>query len=327
MLISPDLAVWTGRDDSHEAGDVRRLFQIVRTPLNGFVPANASAILGFACDAGVARNKGRVGAHLGPRVIRQFLSGLPAHHHTELFDCGDVACLDDNLESAQALLGERVLDLLSMHVTPVVIGGGHEIAWGSYLGLKKWLEAQERDPGAQTKKRKLLILNLDAHFDLRSSRPANSGTPFDQIAHDCLSDDRPFQYACWGVSRLSNTPALFERAHKLQVDFIEDTNLQERHLDSVLKRLSHLLESADDVYLTIDIDVLPASVAPGVSAPAAYGVPLSVIEAIAQTVKASGKMRISDLAEFNPRYDLDGHTARVCARLVWGLMGSAPKSL
>lgn len=326
-LIAPDLALWTGRDDSSEAGDVRRLFQVVRAPLNGEVPANASAILGFACDAGVARNKGRVGAHLGPRVIRQFLSGLPAHHHNELFDCGDVACIEDELESAQTLLGDRVSQLLSMQVAPVILGGGHEIAWGSYLGLKKWLETQERmQAGNQAKKRKLLILNLDAHFDLRSSRPASSGTPFDQIAHDCLTSGRPLQYACWGVSRLSNTPALFERAQHLQADFIEDKDLQERHLESALVRLRRLLEAADDVYLTIDIDVLPASVAPGVSAPAAFGVPLAVVEAIAQTVKASGKMRLSDLAEFNPRFDLDGHTARAVARLVWGLMGSTPKT-
>ncbi|MBV2180841.1 MAG: arginase family protein, partial [Castellaniella sp.] len=72
--------------------------------------------------------------------------------------------------------------------------------------------------------------------------------------------------------------------------------------------------------LTIDIDCLPASVAPGVSAPAAFGVPLPVVEAFARHLRASGKLRLAELAEMNPDFDIDGHTARVAARLAWGLL-------
>ena len=43
------------------------------------------------------------------------------------------------------------------------------------------------------------------------------------------------------------------------------------------------------MYLTIDLDVLPAAVMPGVSA-RAYGVPMAVVEEIALRVKASGKL-------------------------------------
>ncbi|HBI83677.1 MAG TPA: formimidoylglutamase [Alcaligenaceae bacterium] len=324
MHIPADLSQWKGRDDSVEPGDVRRLYQVVQAPDHHSVLPDSSAILGFACDAGVARNQGRIGARLGPQAVRRILAGLPAHHHSVLYDFGDVSCQEDDLEQAQALLGEHVARMLSSQLVPVVIGGGHEIAWGSFQGLQKWLITQEHSSG-RLNHRKLLILNLDAHFDLRGSRPGSSGTPFDQIAIECQKNNRNFKYACWGVSRIANTPALFERAHALGADFIEDKNLQERHLDSVLSRLQSLLDDADDVYLTIDIDVLPASVAPGVSAPASLGVPLTVIESIAMAVKNSGKMRLADLAEFNPQFDIDGHTARAVARLVWNLMG--PKSI
>lgn len=311
MHIPADLSLWKGRDDRAESGDVRRLFQVIQSPERQSAPAGSSAILGFACDAGVVRNQGRPGAQLGPKVLRQALAGLPAHHHHALFDFGDVACTDGDLESAQTELGSHIANLLTMGLCPVVLGGGHEIAWGSYQGLKKWL-----DP-----KRKLLILNLDAHFDLRSSQPASSGTPFDQIARDCEAENRPFKYACWGVSRLANTKALFDRANEINADVIEDTQFQERHLDQSLSRLQALLDDADDVYLTIDVDVLPSSIAPGVSAPAAFGVPMTVIESIAMAVKQSGKMRLADLAEFNPNFDIDGHTAKAVARLIWRLLG------
>lgn len=45
---------------------------------------------------------------------------------------------------------------------------------------------------------------------------------------------------------------------------------------------------------------------PGVSAPAAFGIPLAVVEAVARRIKQSGKLRIADIAEYNPHYDIDG---------------------
>ncbi len=319
MMQEIDRSIWTGRDDSAEGGDVKRLFQIVVRSNPQNVPEESAVLLGFACDAGVARNKGRVGASRGPAAIRKALAGLPAHQHGTLYDCGDVVCEGDKLESAQQELADKVHCLLTQRVAPVILGGGHEIAWGSFLGLKQWLTHQEATTNTA---RRLLILNLDAHLDLRSSRPGSSGTPFDQIAEDCLQDKRQLKYACWGVSMLSNTAALFERAETIQADVILDHQLQERHLYLALARLDRLLAQADDVYLTIDTDVLPANVMPGVSAPAAFGVPLSVVEALALRVKQSGKMRLADIAEFNPDYDIDQHSARIAARLAWMLLGT-----
>lgn len=318
MASDVDRTVWTGRDDRAETGDVRRLFQVVVSTEPDNIPEHAATLLGFCCDAGVSRNKGRVGAALAPTAIRKLLAGLPAHHHQVLYDCGDVICVGDDLETSQTALGNRVAQVMKKGAVPVVLGGGHEVAWGSYLGLKEWLLHQEKREGQA---RKLLILNFDAHLDLRSSRPANSGTPFDQIAQDCDQHQRTFQYACWGVSKLANTPALFERAKQINADVIFDEDLQERHIENLIVRLDSLIDQADDIYLTIDMDVFPASVVPGVSAPAAFGVPLSVVETLALRVIKSGKMRLADIAELNPHFDIDQHSARVAARLVWKMLG------
>ena len=66
--------------------------------------------------------------------------------------------------------------------------------------------------------------------------------------------------------------------------------------------------------------MLPASTAPGVSAPAAFGVPLSVVEAVVSRVASSGKVRMFDVAEMNPLMDMDGRTAKSAARLVWRML-------
>lgn len=315
--IAPDMQRWQGRSDAGEKGDTRRLFNIVE-PLRLFssadVEAGAKVLLGFACDAGVRRNQGRPGAEQGPETIRRFLANLPAHRLPRFFDGGDIVCADGELEETQGALASAVLSVLEHGGFPLVLGGGHEIAWGTWQGLHRHLDARD-DHGD------VLVLNLDAHFDLRSSRPPNSGTPFDQIAIATREAGRTFRYACLGISRLGNTAALFECASELDVTVIEDTGMQERHLDRVLNVVSGVLDKADHVYLSIDLDVLPAAVMPAVSAPAAYGVPLSVIEAITQQVCGSGKLRVADMAEFNPRFDQDDHGARVAARLAYRLLG------
>ena len=212
-----------------------------------------------------------------------------------------MACEGDALEAAQDALGQRVA-ALGQGARPLVLGGGHEIAWGSFQGLARWLESRG-DDGA------VLVLNLDAHFDLRTGRPGSSGTPFDQIASYCqergASCSTP-AWACrgWPIRRRC------ARADEVGAVWVEDRDMGERHLQARLEQLDDLLAAASHVYLTIDLDVLPAAVMPGVSAPAPYGVPMAVVEEIALRVKASGKLRLADMAEYNPRFDVDGHGAR-----------------
>ena len=66
----------------------------------------------------------------------------------------------------------------------------------------------------------------------------------------------------------------------------------------------------------VDIDVLPACEAPGVSAPAARGVPLALLEPLLEGLKRSGKLRLVDFAELNPNHDIDNRTAKAAARLI-----------
>lgn len=184
------------------------------------------------------------------------MAGLPAHNLRRLVDAGDVVCEDDQLEAAQDALAGRVAALLQAGAHPVVLGGGHEIAWGSFQGLRRWLDARgDREP--------VLVLNLDAHFDLRTGRPGSSGTPFDQIAEYCAARGHALQYACLGVSPLGNTPALYARAAEVGAVWVEDRHMQEAHLGERLAQLDTLLAAAGHVYLTIDLDVLPAATAPG----------------------------------------------------------------
>jgi formiminoglutamase len=300
------MSVWCGRTDRAEGPlAIRWHERVVALPERappGF------AIVGFACDEGVRRNQGRVGAANGPRAIRQALANLAWHQQGPVYDAGDVTCEGTNLEAAQEQLATIVTGLLTSGHRPLVLGGGHETAWGTFLGLAR------AQPDAN-----IGVINLDAHFDLRAAESPNSGTPFTQISDWCRADGRPFRYLCLGIAESANTKLLFERAASLGVKWRLDVELAPWQLADTLAQLESFLKSCDASYLSLDLDVLPASIMPAVSAPASRGVALETIETLIEAIVKSGKLAAADVVEFNPIFDSDGRSAKVAAGLVWKL--------
>lgn len=318
---------WQGRDDAEDGNLGLRVHHVVKQiSINDInTKHNAVSILGFCCDAGVARNKGRIGAHKAPDLIRRALANMAWHNKSTLIDLGNVVCEDDKLEESQQHCADVIAKALPS--TPVItLGGGHEVAWASFQGLARYFEAI--DPQHVPK---IGIINFDAHFDLRrfdgslgehkvAGIKPSSGTPFNQIHQYCQERNWPFHYACLGVSRASNTQALFQRADELNVWYVEDKDLC--HLNHIyhLTQLQHFIDNCDFIYLTIDLDVFPAATAPGVSAPAARGVNMDTLALFLDRIlHYKQKLLLADIAEYNPTYDVDSQTARLAARLCWDI--------
>jgi formiminoglutamase len=309
MYKPADMFLWQGRIDQEPEGDLRRWHQAV-VPFSHYDGEPGIALLGICSDTGVSRNHGRPGARNGPDAIRTALSSQAWHLALRCYDVGNLICIDDDLEALQEEQAFWVEKLLELGLFPLLLGGGHEIAFGNYLGLSRRLERQ-RDAVV------IGVINFDAHFDMRKSPQPNSGTSFLQIADLCREQQREFRYFCLGLSEVSNTKALFDRAGALGVEWLIDESLTSWNLANAEQRLTNFLAGCDSIYLSIDLDVLPAAVAPGVSAPAARGVPLEVVEHLLTWIrnKAGNRLALADIAEYNPAFDIDGRTAKVAARL------------
>jgi len=133
------------------------------------------ALIGYVCDEGVRRNLGRIGSEQGPRVIRERLAKLPVHFESKhIVDFGDIICIDEDMESCQIAFSQMITLMISRKIFPIAIGGGHDMAFGHFIGIHKAVK--------NTSQNKIGIINFDAHFDLRpvEGKP-NSGTPFNQI--------------------------------------------------------------------------------------------------------------------------------------------------
>jgi formiminoglutamase len=299
---------WQGRIDGLDDAHLR-LHQMI-TPYQSQQQPGA-VLLGFACDEGVLRNQGRIGAAQAPDLIRQQLANMAIHAPFPLYDAGNIMCENHALEETQRQLADKVQGLLEQSHFPLILGGGHEMAYGSFLGLFNAVHTQSP---ATT----IGIINFDAHFDLREDSWATSGTPFFQAAQHLHAQQQAFHYLCLGISEQSNTRVLFERAHQLQVNYILDKQLT--NISETVCKLEQFLQKVDIIYLSIDLDVFSYTQAPGVSAPAVLGVPLAVVEQLLQPIFLSKKVRIADIAECNPHYDIQSHTARLAAYLTMEIL-------
>ena len=317
MYRATESLIWTGRIDRDEGDLGHRWHQRIKIidlsretlPIKE-QNKRAFALIGFECDEGVRRNKGRTGAKDGPNAIRRACSNLADHFNEEdeIVDLGNISCEGQDLEDAQQKLSQCIFETRKAGYFPVVLGGGHEVAYPHFLGLKKAIAPES----------KLGIINIDAHFDLRQPKDGpSSGTPFFQINQLCISQGQEFPYFCVGIQSASNTKALFERASELQVEYISAQQChQVQTFSHNLERISSFITSVEKIYLTICLDAFDVSVAPGVSAPSAFGLfPAEVLPFLEKIIE-SGKMISFDVAELNPSLDEDRRTAMLAAKLI-----------
>ena len=311
---------WTGRYDG-DGPEHARWHQLVQTAAHWTATGGGDHIglLGFCSDEGVRRNSGRPGARQGPAALRRVLAPLALHGDlaqqvTGLVDHGDAVTGGEDLETGQAEAAEMITTMLDAPgcQLAIVLGGGHETAWASYRGL---MAAQRMAPRAGERPR-WGVLNLDAHFDLRREDRPTSGTPFWQMAEAERAAERELRYAVIGIAEPSNTPVLFDTARELGVAWLTDVDCWRGGETGITELVEDFARDLDLLYLTIDLDVLPASVAPGVSAPAAFGVGTHLVSAAVRAAAGTGKLALLDVVELNPVLDLDARTARTAARLI-----------
>ena len=301
---------WQGREDLEDGQLGQRWHQVIDKPDN----TNTCSLVGLECDLGVAANKGRIGASKGPNAIRNALANLAWHADCSLLDTGTVVA-EANLPEAQDYYGQQVASQLKHGSFVVGLGGGHEMAWGSYQGLTQYLKSSTKH-----KNKTIGIVNFDAHFDLRNPVPqTSSGTPFRQIAEYCEAQQKPFHYACLGVAESANTQALFRYAKQSNTQFLLDL---ECNVASAKQLLQPMLSQVDELYITVCLDAFPASVAPGVSAPSALGISVAfvieILHWLAQSqIPLNYNWQLIDIAEMNPNFDLNNRTAKLAARLIY----------
>lgn len=274
-----------------------------RAVLAGEAPR--AVLVGFPTDEGVRRNGGRAGSASAPAELRRWLHRLTPDardgtrfvtllEHTA--DLGDVA-LTGNLDADQSTLGEVVAGQLRLGRFVIILGGGHETAYGHFLGYA-------------IAKLRPSILSWDQHADVRPLRDrlAHSGSPFRQAIEHPTRTLRSYTVAGLQPQSVAVAHVEYVRRHGRALFCDEVT-------PTVMRELYATLQAPGMV--SFDMDAVDQAHAPGVSAPATGGFGVAQWLQFAYEAGRHAAVRSCDVSEFNPMLDRDGQTGRLAALTVW----------
>ncbi|GGD95753.1 agmatinase [Paenibacillus nasutitermitis] len=260
--------------------------------------ASKAVIYGMPMDFTVSF---RPGSRFGPPRIREVSIGLEEYspyldrslEDIEYFDAGDLLLPFGNAARSLDIIGEFVRDVLKDGKMPVGLGGEHLVSWPIF----QQVYAKYPD---------LAIIHFDAHADLREQyegEPLSHSTPLRKAA-GLIGGQNIYQF---GIRSGSREEWQFAR---------ENINF---HPFEVLEPLKKVLPelAGRPVYLTIDIDVLDPSCAPGTGTAEAGGITSKeLIESVHAIARAGINIVGCDLVEVAPAYDPTEQTQIVAAKVI-----------
>ncbi|QHW31993.1 agmatinase [Paenibacillus rhizovicinus] len=243
----------------------------------------------------------RPGSRFGPPRIREVSIGLEEYspyldrslEDIEYFDAGDLLLPFGNAARSLDIIGEFVAGVLEDGKMPVGLGGEHLCSWPIFQ------EVYKKYPD-------MAIIHFDAHADLRESyegEPLSHSTPLRKAAN-LIGGKNVYQF---GIRSGSREEWQFAREN---INFFPFEVLEP--LKKVLPELA-----GRPVYLTIDIDVLDPSAAPGTGTAEAGGITSKeLIDAVHAIARSGVNVIGCDLVEVAPAYDPTEQTQIVAAKVI-----------
>ncbi len=252
------------------------------------------ALLGIPWDWGVT---GRPGSREAPRAIRSRLyslrpysprlgrlAGRPMDYGDLRVAPGDWGVTAERASRAARYLAER-------HSFTLILGGDHSIT--------EWTAPAFHGEGT------LGILLLDAHYDMRSVSEGYTSGMWLWRLRERLGDR--LRVAIVGVADYANPAYLAERAEEAGFLVIPAEDVH-RDPSIAYDAVDWLEENATQYYVSIDIDHLDASIAPGVNSPSSHGLQLHHTLALLEEAIPRLCPRAADIVEVVPHADPTGAT-------------------
>ena len=271
------------------------------------------AVLGVPFDEGTW---GQPGERYGPRDLRES-SQEYNHDLTEGFyyidgdrtvlkgkhwaDVGDV----EVWPTVPALTNDKVTAavraILAKKAFPIVLGGDHSITF----------------PILRAFDIPLTVIHIDAHLDTWTGAPGN----LDHASHILRAAALPQvkNIIQIGMRGLANDPEAVGNARKIHTTVFTSEEIHRHGVASVVGKIP----PSENIYITLDVDVLDPSVAPGTGTLEPGGLSFFELHDLLMALPAKGKLVGFDVVEVNPYRDPSGRTAQTAVRLMIDLLGAA----
>jgi formimidoylglutamase len=278
-------------------------------------------LIGIPDHLGVENVGGRVGAASGPFAFNQAFARLRGRDRVResLAESVDTGPMSRDIGQNHRRAAEAIRRAHGRVPLSVVIGGGNDHSFTQLLGVRRALELKH------SKGFRLGCINIDAHFDVRSSKPVvTSGSPFYMAIEEGVLD--PKRFIEFGIQRHCNAPELWQYVEKKKIEVVPFESLRHgKAAPAFARALKKLAVRSDAIVVSLDLDAIQSSDAPGVSAPQAEGFsPTDILEMMAIAGREK-KVRSLGIFELNPEHDVDSRTARMAATAAWHFISYALK--
>jgi agmatinase len=251
----------------------------------------------------------RTGARFGPNAIRQASLNIETYSFRTGVDVEDLALHDlGDLHASTSpkrtvdMLKLVVADLLAAKKMPIAIGGEHTIT----LGIMK---------GLGVKAKKTALVSFDAHLDLRKEFMGLtlSHTTFMRVINE---EVKPAKIIEVGTRAVCKEELAY--AEQSGIDFFTSQQIRKEGVAQIIQNLKEELEPYENVYLTIDMDVLDPAFAPAVQNPEPEGIET---HALLDIVCALCDKRVVgfDVVEVAPSFD-QGISAVAAAKVIFQML-------
>ena len=255
----------------------------------------------------------RAGSRWAPDVMRQVsynfesyvpdfevdLAEVPIH---DMGNCDTHASVDETLEE----VFYAAKQIVAAGKIPIMMGGEHSL---TYPCVKAFDE-------------KVGFVVMDAHCDMRTEYRGIKNN------HACVSrhviEDLVDKYVTIGVRSGPKEEWDYIRDNK-NIKAYTSEDVFARGLEAVLKDADEYLQGCDRIYLSLDMDAIDPSYAPGLGTPEPFGMTPREVRTV---IRHYAPRTVGfDLIEISPEYDAGDVTSVLGAKLIRDFIAAKWKSM
>lgn len=222
-------------------------------------------------------------------------------------------------------LAREVQNILSSNAFPIVLGGDHAIAVGTWNGVYQHSKKQDLLP--------LGLIWIDAHMDAHTPQTSPSGAwhgmplagllGYGDFRMAALIDKKPVllpENVCLiGTRSFEEGEAALLKRLNVRIFFMEE--VEEKGMQTVMREaLAHVKRGTKCFGVSLDLDVMPPEEAPGVGSPAPGGIPFEELLKGLKVLQHEDELVAFELVEYNPRRNHHERTAHLCYEILSTVM-------
>ena len=268
----------------------------------------------------------RPGARHAPDAVRQALSYYTTYSSETGFDMsgmqaadiGDVSVVVTDMRTTFARVAATARELVEGGISFACIGGDHSITWPLLEGVTTALDGKH-----------LGVVHFDAHHDLREAHfgAESSGVPFRKALEFPGSPILGRNLVQIGMTEFCNSSVHAEYAREQGVTVIPALSVRRDGIESVVDRAIEAASNGTQaLYVSVDVDAIDQSQAPGTAAPNPAGLDARDVQYALRRLGEHPRTIALDVVVFSPPLDINHMTANLGAMLVLCfLMGLASR--